>query len=1260
MNVKILRFEEPLVLKNHEDKTVQTIVGLDQSAGASVRICSLSSIESDGAQEWVQHVSASLVPGGEDADARRPEEFLTTALGEVVNLADFAHGLGSTPPADHPLRRLWSGDGRVVAQLRLPDSHQFDAERYLLPPSLLSACFEAILPLLPGWLDEETAWVPVAVERVSLARRPGQDVWCEARVKAPAKEAVIDGPSATRVDLHLFTPDGELVAALQGVQLRRITRSLLFGLAQETGPSFYRLCWEPASGRPAADVLTDPSDIAARLRPLVASLAADPQIRCVASAYDALNQRAAGYVVCALTEADADASAGRPFSLQKAAQTIGVTERNRRLWGRLCEILRGAGILQGDGDLCVLAPASSAELGNLDDLLARYPTIRAEVMLLDRCGPHLRDVLAGRCDPLDLIFRGGDLGLSSQFYEGSPAAQAMNRLLEASIAQVVTQVGRRRLRMLEIGAGTGGTTSAVLKRLPDTAEYLFTDISPVFLSRAQDKFRDHRFVRYRTFDVERDPRSQGLAPGSFDIILAAHVVHATADLRRTFAHVRDLLSPGGILVLLEGTQAVPWVDLVFGLTEGWWKSTDFDLRPRYPLLPPHGWRDVMAEAGFESIERASLADEDPLLWTSSSVFLARRGRASTPIAASAPGHWLVFADAGNVADRVADGLRANGAHCTLVRPSDSYSIGADGVASINSEMPEQVAQLIEEVGRRSPLTGVLYLWGLDSAHAQALTAGAIEVSLQSGLRTALNLAQVLKSRKEATPPKLWFCTRGAVALDDCDAVPGLLQSTLWGFGKVVALECPELWGGLIDLPDLPLDQSDVGAVVRRVQATDGEDLQALRGHVMHCPRVVEAPAPPVSAAMTYDPCATYLITGGLGSLGLKLATWMAQKGAGHIVLLGRQPPSLNARAVIGELRAAGCDVRAVQCDVCDREALQEVLGQIAATGHALHGLVHAAGVGSYTDIENLEFDTLKAEMRAKVTGAWLLHEMTRDLRLDFFVLYSSMVSLWGAKGQAAYVAANQFLDLLAHHRRSCGLPALSVDWGLWATSERTDLINQLAPAGVRTLRPREALEWLDRLMAAGTSQVAVADIDWPIFKSLYEARKRRHLFERIEVKSNAPAAARNSSLREELEQAPLGVRFDLLRTFIISELAAVIGLTPSQRPAGHQGFFDLGMDLLMAMEFASRLESCLACTLSPTMVFDNPTVDDLTRHIFTKVFGWTLETAKAEGLEIAQANLVPNFGEWSAEQIEDSIADELNQIEAMLHLLPDDPASSKE
>src|SRR6185503_17311943 len=241
-----------------------------------------------------------------------------------------------------------------------------------------------------------------------------------------------------------------------------------------------------------------------------------------------------------------------------------VVSAHHRLFGRMLAMLAEDGMLvAADGrpdDAWTVqralgisaAPAARAGLA--------ASSAEAELALLDRCGARLADVLRGTADPLQLLFPQGELESVERIYESGPVARVFNTLVRRAIETAVAAVPPgRRLRVLEIGAGTGATTAALLPALPPSAEYVFTDLSPLFLARAAEKFRGAPSLTCRSLDVEREPGGQGFEEGGFDLIVAANVLHATRDLRRTLGHVRGLLAADGLLVLLEGTTPYRWV-----------------------------------------------------------------------------------------------------------------------------------------------------------------------------------------------------------------------------------------------------------------------------------------------------------------------------------------------------------------------------------------------------------------------------------------------------------------------------------------------------------------------------------------------------------------------------------------------------------------------------------------------------------------------------------------------------------------------------
>jgi SAM-dependent methyltransferase len=311
------------------------------------------------------------------------------------------------------------------------------------------------------------------------------------------------------------------------------------------------------------------------------------------------------YILYALQQLGWEPYVGQRITLTSLAAELNVLDPYHRLLGRMLEMLQEDGWLRQSGsewEIGRVPPRSEASA--LQErwavLSARYPAFEAELTFLGRCGPQLAQVMTGVADPLQLLFPGGDLTTAEKLYQESPFAKAYNALVQQAVAVALAALPEgQRLRVLEIGAGTGGTTAFVLSELPaDRTDYMFSDMSPLFTSRAAQKFGGYPFVRYQLLDIEQEPLAQGFEAHQFDLILAANVIHATADVRQTLRHVQQLLAPQGLLLLLEMTKPERWVDLTFGLTEGWWKFVDADIRLASPLLPQSGWLRALEAAGF--------------------------------------------------------------------------------------------------------------------------------------------------------------------------------------------------------------------------------------------------------------------------------------------------------------------------------------------------------------------------------------------------------------------------------------------------------------------------------------------------------------------------------------------------------------------------------------------------------------------------------------------------------------------------------------
>lgn len=355
-----------------------------------------------------------------------------------------------------------------------------------------------------------------------------------------------------------------------------------------------------------------------------------------------LNRRAGRHVYEAFIELGV--APGESISVDRLVTEHAVRAEHARLLGRLESILVEEGFAESD-------EWGFRLLTHIEEMPPRFEKDSPEFRMLDRCGRGLADVLTGKIDPLGLLFPGGDTTDAEELYRSSPLARTMNHAVTAYLCGVFAARPGHAFRILEIGAGTGGTTSAIAPYLPPEAEYVYTDVSPHFLATAKRKFSSDSRMTYRTLNIEEDPSAQGFAREQFDLIIAANVLHATKQLRKSVEHARQLLAPNGALVLFEALGPVAWTDLIFGLTDGWWRFADEDIRPDYPMLDFARWKSLLAECGYSSSTAASPIETDGAL-ARYAVIAARAGQ---PVAQNAKAD-TIFRHC-STDDPVADAMR---------------------------------------------------------------------------------------------------------------------------------------------------------------------------------------------------------------------------------------------------------------------------------------------------------------------------------------------------------------------------------------------------------------------------------------------------------------------------------------------------------------------------------------------------------------------------------------------------------------------------
>jgi microcystin synthetase protein McyG len=979
----------------------------------------------------------------------------------------------------------------------------------------------------------------------------------------------------------------------------------------------YDVAWRSQPSVPqdaAADFWPPPSDLAAPLRTLLSRIAADHADSAYCEALLHLEALSVHYVAAAWEHLGWRFTPGTRGLAAELPALLGVADRHRRLLHRMAEMLAEAGLLRRDGAHWIgtthfNAAPTGAEIALL---LARAPAAVAECTLLDRCGQRLADILRGRQEVLPLLFPDGDAIAASSLYCDAPGARLMNRVMAEAVALACRHLPPGRLlRVLEVGGGTGGTTADLLRVLPpDRTDYVFTDISPRFTMQAEARFSGHGFLRAQVLDLERDPQDQGFPETArFDLIVAANVLHATRDLRQSLRHLQRLAAPGATLLLLEGTEPIRAVDLVFGLTDGWWRFADDRVAAAYPLVSAATWTSLLAERGFADAEAVTLPREPWGLLARQAVILARATGAAAPQALPAARHLLILADHGGIGRRLADHHAASGGTFTLVEPMT----GPDGLSSapfrrrladLDPSLPLEVVYLggLDALPLDVSLPDALSLAGMPEADAMSEGRAMPEAGADDGARIACNgvlgLVQALADDGPRPPiSHTWLVTRGATGEGP---LPGLAQATLWGLGRVVAQEHPDLRPVRIDLDPAQSADANARALWDELRTASPEDERRLREGTRQVPRLVRCAdaAPPAGPRFSGD--ATYLITGGLGGLGLLTARWLAERGAGTLLLAGRHAPDAPAAAAFGAIEALGARIVPYQADIAQPQEVERLLRHAAASLPPLRGIVHTAGVLDDGMLRHLTWDRFADVLRPKVAGAWNLHRATMGQALDFFVLYSSFTAILGTPGQASHAAANAFLDALAWHRRASGLPALSLGWGAWAeigAAARRHVGDRLAAQGGATIAPAQGLRLLARSWHAAAPQRAIVPIHW---QHVAAEQLARPLLAEL-VPTTPASAVAPPDLRARLRAVAPGRRHGLLVEHVAAEAAKVLGLKASDAIGGAQGFFELGMDSLTSVELRNRLRAALGCDLPATLAFDHPTPDVLADFLLARL-----------------------------------------------------------
>ncbi|MYB52718.1 MAG: SDR family NAD(P)-dependent oxidoreductase, partial [Acidobacteriia bacterium] len=797
-------------------RTVQVV--LDSSERADSRNVQIFSRGSDGG--WTVHVEGRVSPQAPvpDLAASIGLESLKESL-SPVDVSSYYRARAGTGidlgPSFRTLSRLWSGPGEALGEVSFPET--LGRNGLDVHPLVLDGCFQVVAAARnPGAVEAGITYLPFGWERLWLTGPLPDRVVCHVRMsETPRAAEAASGelPEVLTGEVRIYDPEGVPLGGLSGYTVKRATRAALLSAVEGVNDLLYEVAWRESALEPGispADFLPSPAAVASRSGLLSDYLSQEGVAPTERSALLAdLERWSRSRALVTLDKLGWERKTGDVVDADELRERLNVIADHKRVFRRMLEMLAKSGVLEeADSGFCVRVgsddPLPDEMPGDLEEfadrMLELYPHGATEVGLFRRCGGELAEVLRGRADALTLLFSSGD-PTPGDLYLKAPVARAANRILRETVQALVAGLPEgRRLKVLEVGAGTGSATAAILPELPpEQFDYVYTDISAGFFAEAEARFGGaEASIEYLALDIERNPVEQGFRPHGYDLLIASNVLHATRYLQETLAHCRELLAPSGHLVALENLSGQGWMDLTFGQLDGWWRFAD-DYRPHHALASPAVWRRALSDAGFREAEVLGLDESDPAAFPDKGVIVAQGPAEVT----ERPGIWVLAASSGDASEELAGILAAHNQTVVLAQPAreQTRDSGQEGFAAVyktvETERRESWQSLFESLPGEIPLAGVVHVGALDGRGEDASTAEIAE-DTRRVVASALALSQGLLDA-DATPEKgTWFLTRGAQVLER-ERGGQLLGATLWGFGKALARELPHLQPRMVDL-----------------------------------------------------------------------------------------------------------------------------------------------------------------------------------------------------------------------------------------------------------------------------------------------------------------------------------------------------------------------------------------------------------------------------------------------------------------------------
>ncbi|MBF0153073.1 MAG: SDR family NAD(P)-dependent oxidoreductase [Magnetococcales bacterium] len=1136
----------------------------------------------DQPDHWSLHASGTIVAETAHDTPRLELATLRRLCPEAMDVAQVYAQLDATGlhygPWFRGVRQLWRGADAVLLQIDAHPEWRAADHACRLHPTLLDACFQGLLVVMKA---EEGLYLPVGIQRLRFYATPPTPFWGHIQVTARNARFI-------ECDLTLCDDQGQVYVELEKLRCKAVPTSQSETDTLASNGWLYRPAWEkeelpaPATTESAGDnlpivVLLDAGGMGQGVIQQLAAAGAGRLIQVTSGAdfrqvagdhfqLDRQQPAMLGQVLAAvgacrsvvsLWGLDAPAPGDDPVGSRRVADLLELIqtlvkegERASRQPPRLFLVTRGAQpVLEGE-------KISSLDLAPLVGLarvcVSEQSNLRCTVLDIDPADPLSSLAFLARevlADPAD----------SEVAWRAGQ--RLVSRLLRVEAATLDEQVAARTAVVaagspfvLELGK-PGSVTSLHLRaceRRPPGPGEVEIEVHAAGIGRAD-------LVRMTQMDLDPTPGKSFFGIG-IGMEIAGVVVRTGADVSAlTVGEAVLAIVPGGC----RSHVTLP-VDALWSLP-----------RPACSGEVVGGVLPLAFLAAHHGLQRAALQAGERLLIHAAHSDI---GLAAIQLAQSRGAELFVTADTPEKRHALqAMGLRhvLEGSPPTLTREILAATAG-QGVDVILNALGEESGR--QSLAALAPLGRFVEI-NTDPTRQDGSDGSWSLAGLQRNLTLiAVDLDGLLRQRQ---------------------IMPRLLQELS---GQLQA-------GTLQPIP------AQVFPAQQAVAAFDQVQVNPL-GKVVLEMRNVEATAilPERQESPLFQKEGTYLITGGFGSFGLELAAWMGRQGVKHLVLTGRQgAASAEAKQAVAKLEAAGTQVLAVAMDVTRADQVVGLIDTIGRTLPPLRGVVHAAAVLDDGLLMDLDRARMARVMEPKALGAWHLHQATRSLALDFFTLFSSVSSLIGNAGQGNYVAANAFLDALAHARRAEGLPATSINWGalgeVGMAARDKEVEQRLQRSGIHSIGLAQAMAAFARVVRWNPPQLGVVHMDWDAFAETNPLVTRIPRYSPLISAEKGRSAQAASELVQQLEGAPEALRLTLLVDHIRGLVAKVLSIPNVDRVLPNVQLFDLGINSLTAVELKNNLEAEVGISLGSSLVFNYPTIDALAGFLMTTLFAESSQTA---------------------------------------------------